>query len=105
MPKLDSKSDSVHSTKTLLSAFSSSPNVKRDYCFSCLCVQSFVCSLSKAEAGLSNDAQHISVLAALSVACVKVSILTGLGFQKNPVIVNELVVSRCLLLSFKSNQN
>lgn len=42
MPKLDSKSDSVHITKTSLPELSSCPNVKKDNCFPCLCKYSAV---------------------------------------------------------------
>lgn len=120
MPMPDSKSDSVHSTKTSLPELSSNPNVK-DRCCPCLRKWSFVfdavsvdqtpcgSSSSGAEAGLYTDTQHVCVLAALALHD-KISILSGLVLKQNktkkfPVIVNESVVSRCLLLSFKSNQN
>ena len=81
MPMLDLKSDSVHSTKTSLPQLSSSPNVKEDWCFPCLCKWSFVCDAvsgdqtwtpcssgsSRAEAGRSTDTQHFRVLAALAL--------------------------------------
>lgn len=126
MPMPDSKSDFVHFTKSYISVHSSSLNVKEDCCFPCVRKWSFVfddisvdqteipcsCSSRRAEAGKYTVTQHVCVLTALPLHN-KISILSGLEFKRKKsheekkklsVIVNESVVSRCLLQSLSSRR-
>lgn len=119
MPMSDSKSDSVHTTelssnpKGRIIVFLASVNGAL-YLMPCLWIKHehpAAAVQAEPKQGCILTPRHVGVPAALALHN-KISILSGLELKtqkerkkKLPVTVNESVVSRCLLLSFESNQN